>query len=90
MNSTKYAVRFYDVCTKDGQQYLQQTREVQVHRLINAVVLLSGPAAAVPSEASATIAKFFIRERGQYREIQPSDWVPEAHDMAKLGEMGQP
>ena len=90
MNSTKYAVRFYDVCIEDGQQYLQQTREVQVHRLINAIVLLSGPAAAVSSEAAPSIAKFFIRERGHYREIQPSDWVPEVHDMAKLGEMGLP
>ncbi len=86
MNSTKYAVRFYEVCTEDGQEYLKQTQEVQVHRLINAVVLLSCPAAKVSGAATIT-AKCFIRERGNYREVQPSDWVPETHDMAKINEL---
>ena len=88
MNTTKYAVRFYNVCTKDGQQSLEMTREVQVHRLLNAVILLATVASQTPSEAQPKTAKFFIKERGNHREIQRSDWVAEVHDMAKVGELG--
>ena len=90
MNATKYAVRFYIVCTKDGQQSFEMTREVQVHRLLNAAILLALVASETPSGANPRIAKLFIKERGEYREIQPSDWVAEVHDMAKIGELGLP
>ena len=90
MNTTKYAVCFYDVHTIAGQQHLELAREVQVHRLINAVILLAGPASVLPSEAKPQIAKFFIRERGEYREIKPSDWVTEVHDKARIAELGLP
>ena len=88
MNSTKYAVRFFDVHTINNQQHLELAREVQVHRLINAVILLSCSASILPLEAKPQIAKFFVRERGVYREIQPSDWVAETHDMARIADLG--
>jgi len=88
MNTTKYMVRSYSVHASDGQPRLELTREVQVHRLTNAAILLAGPASALPSGAQLEAAKFFIRERGVYREIQPSDWVVEAHDMAEIAELG--
>ncbi len=90
MNSTKYAVRFYNVYTLDGQQHLELAREVQVHWLINAAILLAGPASLLTSEAKPQIAKFIICERGEYRKVQPSDWVAEVHDIAKMGEIGLP
>jgi hypothetical protein len=90
MNSTKYAVRFYTVRIEDGQHSLEMTREIQVHRLLNAAILLAMVASETPSEANPRIAKFFIKERGKYREIQPSDWAAEVHDKAKIGELGFP
>ncbi len=90
MNSTKYAVHFYNVSTIYGQQHLELTREFQVHRLINAAILLSMVASEITSEANPQIAKFFIKERGTYREVRPSDWVKEVHDKARIGELGLP
>ena len=66
------------------------TREVQIHRLLNAVILLATVASQIPSEAQPKTAKFFIKERGNYREIQQSDWVAEVHDKAKIGELDLP
>ena len=90
MGSTKYAVRFYNVSTIDGQQHLELIREFQVHRLINAAILLSIMASEITSEANPQIAKFFIKERGTYREVRANDWVKEVHDMARVGELGLP
>jgi len=58
MNTAKYMVRFYSVHASDGQPRLEPTREVQVHRLINAAILLAGPASALPSGAQLEAAKF--------------------------------
>ena len=90
MNSTKYAVRFYAIHIENGQQLLEMTREVQVHKLINAAILLAGVASQIPSEANPRVAKLFIKERGEYREIQSSDWAAEVHDMAEIGELDLP